>query len=291
MADAPIRTESFPPIGELLKRQGKWLTKARSQHFLRRQETCARIAEACALTPQDLAVEVGAGLGNLTVELAARAGRVLSVELDEEFREWHEFLSASYPGLEFLYRDFLKVNLPEAVAERRLTGNVVGVGNLPYQITSEILFAFLDSPVRFSKLVFMVQKEVADRIASGPATRESGALTYKIALEYDVKEALVVPPDEFLPPPKVWSSVIALTPLREPHVTDPQLKRRVYTMLDRVFLYRRKTIANGLLQGGLATGRDHAQTVLAIAGIDEKRRPESLELPEVVALARALESR
>jgi 16S rRNA (adenine1518-N6/adenine1519-N6)-dimethyltransferase len=286
-----VHTESFPPISELLKRQGKWLTKARSQHFLRRQETCAMIAEACCLTKDDLAIEVGAGLGNLTVELAARAGRVLSVELDEEFREWHEYLTATYPGLEFLYRDFLKVDLPTAVSDRQPVGQVVGVGNLPYQITSEILFAFIDSGLPFKRLVFMVQKEVADRITAGPAARASGALTYKIALRYKARVALVVPPGEFLPPPKVWSSVIALEPLAQPLVTSDAERRRVYTLLDRVFQYRRKTILNGLQQGGLCASRDLAVAALAAAGVDEKRRPESLELEEVVALARALEQR
>lgn len=287
----PLRTEPFPSISELLKRQGKWLTKARSQHFLRRQATCARIAEACGLTRDDLAIEVGAGLGNLTVELAARAGQVLSVELDEEFRDWHDYLRATYPNLEFLYRDFLKVDLHATVRERQPAGQLIGVGNLPYQITSEILFAFLDSGLPFKRLVFMVQKEVAERIAAGPASRASGALTYKIALSYKVREALVVPPEEFLPPPKVWSSVIALERLDTPLVPEGESRRRVYTLLDRIFMYRRKTILNGLLQGGLCVGREAGLSALSEACIDEKRRPESLQLEEVVALAKALEPR
>lgn len=281
-----VPPQQFPPIGELLKRQGIWLEKKKSQHFLRSQETCARIAALAELSPRHLAVEVGAGLGNLTVELAARAGRVLSVEMDRTFKEWHDYLKASYPSIEFVYTDFLKMNLEEAAAA--WSGPVAGIGNLPYQITSEVLFRFVDSPATFDRLVFMVQKEVAERVAAGPASRASGALTYKIALRYSAEIALMVPAAAFLPPPKVESAVLVLTPLPEPLFANERERGRVYTLLDGIFRFRRKMLLNGLAMAGLVDDKQEAEYVLETARIDSRRRPETLELAEVLALANAI---
>lgn len=280
--------QPFPPIGQLLERLGVWLRKGKSQHFLRRQQVCSDIADLLGAGPQDFAVEVGAGLGNLSVELAARAGRVVAVELDRSFDDWHGYLQTQYAGLRLHYADFLDVDLPALVQENAPAGGVFGVGNLPYQITSDILFKFVDAPMRFERLVFMIQKEVADRICAGPAVREAGALTYKIALRYRAHVGMVVPPQDFLPPPKVWSSVLVLEPLAVPLVDDPARRSRVYRVVDRVFQYRRKTLENGLLNGGLARDRATATAALQVAGIDPRRRPETLQLDEVLALEAAL---
>lgn len=283
-----IQHQSFPPVPDLLKRLGIWLEKGKSQHFLRSQEICARIADLAGLTREHLAVEVGAGLGNLTVELSARARKVVSVEIDEAFRSWHEYLAASYPEIEFVYTDFLVVDLESLVTQHAAGGPVCGVGNLPYQVTSEILFRFVDSPLRFDALVFMVQKEVAERIAAGPGKRSAGALTYKIALRYTCELAFTIGPELFLPPPRVDSALIVLRPLDEPFVASVAERQRVYTLLDGLFRYRRKTLANALLQSGAVAARDDAEAVLRRVGVDPVRRPETLEITEVLALSRAL---
>lgn len=284
----PQAPQTFPPIGELLKRQGIWLDKRKAQHFLRDQEMCSRIADLAGLTPQHLVVEVGSGLGNLSVELAARAGEVRAVELDRSFQEWHQYLAATYRNLRVQYEDFLKVDLEALIADRAAGTPVAGVGNLPYQVTSEILFRFVDAATTFDVLVFMVQREVAERVCAGPATRESGALTYKIALRYRAELALRVPPGAFLPPPKVDSAVMVLRPLAHPLFTDPAHRQRVYTLLDRVFNFRRKTIVNGLLMGGMVQGREAATRVLGQARIDEKLRPEALTLAQVLTLEQVI---
>jgi 16S rRNA (adenine1518-N6/adenine1519-N6)-dimethyltransferase len=290
MEPVPVQAkpQPFPSISELLKRQGIWLEKRKSQHFLRNQRVCSEIAALAQLDRDDLAVEVGAGLANLSVELAARAGRVLSIELDQSFTEWHQYLQTLYPNLEFLYNDFLKVDLAAETLTRKPAGGLIGVGNLPYQITSDILFEFINSPLRFERLVFMIQKEVADRISAGPASRESGALTYKIALGFNARIAMLVGPQEFLPPPKVWSAVLVLEPLNAPHYGSQEERSHIYTLVDRIFQYRRKTVLNGLLMGGLVSSRDHAESTLSRAGVDPKQRPESLTLDQLVSLSRAL---
>ena len=278
--------QTFPPISELLKRQGIWLSKKKSQHFLRSQEACAQIAELAGLTNRHLAIEVGAGLGNLTVELSARAGQVCAVEMDRTFEEWHEYLASSYGSIRFLYEDFLKVSLEKIVESH--DGPVCGVGNLPYQITSEVLFRFVDSPLTFQRLVFMVQREVADRVAAGPANRSAGALTYKIALRYRARTAMTLEPGAFLPPPKVKSAVLVLEPMDEPLYRTEEERGRVYTLVDRIFQYRRKTLGNALRMGELAPDREEAERVLRRAGVEARRRPETLEIDEALAIARVL---
>jgi 16S rRNA (adenine1518-N6/adenine1519-N6)-dimethyltransferase len=284
----PKDPQPFLPIAEILKRRGIWLDKNKSQHFLRRQEVCMQIARLARITKEDLVVEVGAGLGNLTVELGARAGKVFSVEMDRTFEDWHGGLSVNYPALEFHYADFLQTDLERAVAERSPDRMAIGVGNLPYQITSAILFKFVDSPLTFRRLVFMVQKEVAERVAVGAGHRECGALTYKIALRYQARIAMHIAPEEFLPPPKVWSSILVLEPLATPLVGDPTERERVYALVDKLFQFRRKTLSNGLLMGGLAPDRGAATAALTAAQIDPQRRPETLSLEELLALHGAL---
>ncbi len=278
----------FPPIRQLLDRLGIRLEKRRSQHFLREQQRCADIAALAGLTRDHTVVEVGAGLGNLTVELSARAGRVIAIEMDDSFAEWHDYVALHYPPIEFVYTDVLEWPLDGELAT--VEGPVVGVGNLPYQVTSEVLFQFVDARRTFERLVFMVQKEVAERIAAGAGKRSAGALTYKVAMRYVATIALEIGAGEFLPPPKVESAVLVLEPRPAPLYSSEAERRAVYTLLDGLFTYRRKTLANGLLLSGRARGREEAERVLARAGVDGGRRPETLQLDEVLALARALEA-
>lgn len=267
---------------------GVWLDKRKGQHYLRDQHVCRDIAEFCGAGPGDVIVEVGAGTGNLSVELAARAGRVLAVELDTTFSEWHDYLMAANPGLRFLYGDFLEHDLVDICGGGAPGAGLIGAGNLPYQVTSEILFRFLESPLPFKRLVFMVQREVAGRLAAGPANRKSGALTYKLSFEWSCRIVLDVPPEAFLPPPKVYSSVVVLEPHGRAFLRGEEHRRRVHRLLDGIFRFRRKTLSNCLAQASLVSGREEGAGVLAAAGIDPKRRPETLTLEEVLALDEAL---
>ncbi len=285
------QSSEFPPIQSILNRLGIRLDKRRSQHFLRDQGICAAIADLAELTPEHTAIEVGTGLGNLTVELAKRAGTVLSIEVDTSFQEWHKYLDTAYGPIDFINEDFTKLKLEELVAERGKGGPVVGVGNLPYQITSEILFRFVDSPIAFDSCVFMIQREVAERIAAGAGVRASGALTYKIALKYRAEIAMEIGPEEFIPPPRVHSSVLVLKPLPKPLVKDDAHRKRVYKMLDSVFRFRRKTLLNSLQMGQMVQSRDESASLLSRAEIDEKRRPENLTIDEFLRLDELLNER
>ncbi len=277
----------FPPMGQLLRRLGIRLAKGRSQHFLRRQEISAAIAGLCGLTPAHEVLEVGTGLGNLTTELARRAGRVVTVEADESFKEWHQTLLGAFSNLEIQYGDFLRVPT-DSLLSQDWKGPRVAAGNLPYHITGPILFRLVSEAKTWERIVLMVQWEVADRLAAGPATRRSGALTYKIALEYSCRIALKIPAGEFIPPPKVQSAVVVLEPLAEPLVRDLEHRGQTHRVLTGIFLHRRRTLANALALGALDVSKADAEKVLRIAGIDSARRPETLTLPEVLRLTDAV---
>jgi 16S rRNA (adenine1518-N6/adenine1519-N6)-dimethyltransferase len=277
----------FPPIRALLDELGIRLSRHKDQHFLRNPGVTRRIAELAELTPEDAVLEVGAGLGNLSTELARRAGTVVSVEMDQAFRAWHERLRGHFPNLEVRQGDFLKFDLA-AFAQEFAGRPLVIAGNLPYQITAPILFKCIDSGVRFRRLVFMVQLEVAERMAAGPGTRQASALTYKLALLHNTTLALRVAPREFLPPPRVESAVVVLTPRDDSPVRDEAHRERLFRVITGVFMSRRKSLSNGMLVSKLAMDRASGDAALRAAGIDPGRRAETLTLDEVVALEAAL---
>ncbi|MCB2155473.1 16S rRNA (adenine(1518)-N(6)/adenine(1519)-N(6))-dimethyltransferase RsmA [bacterium] len=277
----------FPPIRPLLKDLGIWLTKGKSQHFLVRPERCEAIAMACDLTDEHLALEIGAGLGNLTVELARRAGQVTSVEIDPAFTVWHNSLTHYFPNLDFVHGDFLKVDMNDLTARYPQTRRVA-VGNLPYQITAPILFRLVESSIEWERIVIMIQREVAERLVAGAGTREASALTYKVAYLYDAEIVLRLPPEDFFPPPKVHSAVVVLTPRKEKLLTDLAHRDRVFDVVTASFRHRRKTMANCLAMSGMAPDRPAAEAALTAAGIDPKRRPEHLSLEDFLRLEEAL---
>jgi 16S rRNA (adenine1518-N6/adenine1519-N6)-dimethyltransferase len=262
----------FPKVTEVLAREGFRPVKGRDQHFLRGRGPTRQIAELCRLTPEHRVLEIGAGLGNLSAELALRAGRVTAVEKDRTFEGWHARLAAELPNLTIHYDDFLKVDI-EAVAPAEPEGGpLVAVGNLPYQITAPILFKLVDSAVAWERIVVMVQLEVAERIVAGPGTRRSSALTYKLAFEYDAEIAMRLGPNEFIPPPRVHSAVVVLTPRADRLLTGTEHKRRLHA----------------LVLGGRAADRAVAEAAAAAAGLDPKARPETLGLGDFLRLDESL---
>ncbi len=282
-------SDGFPYIGKLLDAYDLHLKKGRGQHFLRHQEICRKIAEAATGGDENVnVIEVGAGLGNLSFELAGLAENVYSFEPDATFRDWHETLQESCGNLRIIPGDFLKVNLSEFLEDKESLAPWVGCGNLPYQITSDILFRFINSGIRFERLVFMVQKEVAERICSGVGTRQSGALTVKIALSYQAKVLFTVAPGSFIPPPKVNSAVFELTPLEKPYFQTKEERQRLYRLIDGLFQYRRKTLLNGLSQSGLVPEKSFASEALEKAQLTENLRPENLGLEDFIKLEEAL---
>jgi 16S rRNA (adenine1518-N6/adenine1519-N6)-dimethyltransferase len=260
-----------------------------AQHFLE-SAWVTKLVAAVAAAPDDSILEIGPGRGAITRPLASQVRRLLAIEIDRDLAA--DLEAAALPNVAVVTSDVLSVDLvpilTDWLGEPPGPGNQIRiVGNLPYNISSPILFALLDLAARTNGVrdaMLMLQKEVADRLVAKVGTGEYGVLTVLTALTADVSRVLSLPPGAFRPPPKVQSAVVRLA-FRPPKVAIPDQKLFV-RMVRTMFTQRRKTIANALKPFGVERGVEPV-FALAAAGIDAKRRPETLNLAEMAALAAA----
>lgn len=247
------------------------------QHFLHDPRILGRIADAVGIEPGDTVLEIGPGPGGLTTELARRSTRLIAIEKD---RDLVPALRARYPGATIVEADALEEDW-HALAG---SGPVRIVGNIPYNITSPLLERALAPPPP-RVVVFLVQREVADRVAARPGSRTYGALSVGVQAVATVERLFVVPAGAFRPPPKVDSALLRLTPLAAPLVAEPEVEpfRRFVVGL---FGFRRKQLVRGLRELRGATA-EVAGGWVARAGVRPEQRPEQLTPAEFVALFRA----
>jgi 16S rRNA (adenine1518-N6/adenine1519-N6)-dimethyltransferase len=263
-----------------------------AQHFLE-PAWVTKLVAAAGATADDAMVEIGPGRGAITRPLAAQVRALLAIEVD---RDLAADLEADRPGnVTVVTGDVLAIDLLPTLTE--WLGGPPGpdrpfrvIGNLPYNISSPILFRLIDLAARTRGLrdaVLMLQKEVADRLVARTGTGDYGVLTVLTALHADVSRVLSLPPGAFRPPPKVHSAVVRLV-FRPPPV-DAGNPEAFVRMVRGVFTQRRKTLGNALK--AVAGGRPAAAAeALAEAGIDPRRRPETLELAEFATLGRAFQA-
>jgi 16S rRNA (adenine1518-N6/adenine1519-N6)-dimethyltransferase len=246
------------------------------QHFLFDPGILRRIADAALPEPVPCVLEIGPGKGPLTRELAARAGRVVAIEAD---RRLAEALRASPPAanIEVVAGDALRVPWPRV--------DVV-CGNIPYQITSPLIARALEPP-RPMRIVFLVQREVADRIAAPPGDRAYGALSAGVQLVANVERLFTVSAGAFRPPPKVESAVVRITPLPASAVPPPEDEERTRRLIQALFQRRRQQVQRSLREAsGLSA--EAVAALLDRLGIAAATRPEELAPAAFLALARAI---
>lgn len=253
------------------------------QHFLE-AAWVTKLINSVKPSADDTFLEIGPGRGALTKPLISRVKRIVAVEID---RDLAAALRANEdPRLRVIEGDFLDVDLDEVLDGESLPVRVIG--NLPYNVSSPILFKLLaahDQGRRISDATLMLQREVADRLVARPGTKEYGALAIQVALHADVDRLLTLPPGAFRPPPKVTSSVVRLRFHRAAvDVGDTAMFERVAR---GIFLQRRKTLSNALKPVADSLGRSAVQ-VLEAAAIDGTRRPETLTVEEIARLTRAV---
>ena len=253
------------------------------QHFLE-PAWVAKLIDSLAPSSTDVFLEIGPGRGALTRPLAMRVGRVVAVEIDRDLAA--ALAAEAPPHVRVVQHDFLEANLNELLRDEPRPVRVVG--NLPYNISSPILFKLLDvadAGRMLSDATLMLQKEVADRLVARPGTSDHGALALQVALTADVERVLTLPPGAFRPPPKVTSAVVRLR-FRPPlvDVGDADLFQRI---VRGVFLHRRKTLLNALKPVADALGKN-AAAIVERAGIDPGLRPESLSVDDMARLSRAM---
>lgn len=260
-----------------------------AQHFLE-GPWVTKLVAAVAATPQDSILEIGPGRGAITRPLSQQAGRLLAIEVDRDLAA--DLEAAALPNVTVVTDDVLSVDLVPILTKwlgaPPSSGNQIRVvGNLPYNISSPILFSLIDFASKTHGIrdaMLMLQKEVADRLVARVGTGEYGVLTVLTGLNADVTRVLSLPPGAFRPQPKVHSAVVKLT-FRPPNV-DIANQQLFVRMVRTMFTQRRKTLGNALKPFAVERGVDAARA-LADAGIDPKRRPETLQLAEMAALARA----
>jgi len=274
---------SHPSPRALLERYGLRAKKSWGQNFLGDEVVLDHIARLAVRAPGERVVELGAGLGHLTARLLARGARVIAVERD---RDMARVLRGELGDrIVLLEADAARLDLRALARRGGAAARLAIAGNLPYHLTSPILFSILDQSDAVSRAVLLLQREVAERLAAPPGSRDWGLLSVLLQREADVGVERVVPPGAFVPPPKVESAVLRAE-LRPPAeaVADAARFRR---LVKAGFAQRRKTLRNALEAARIAPP-DAIARALAAAGVDPGRRGETLTVAEWAAVDRAL---
>lgn len=278
-------------IKALLQKNGFNFSKALGQNFLINPSVCPRMAEAAIPGPEYGVIEVGPGIGVLTVELAKRAQKVIAIELDERLYPILDETLADYPNAHVVPGDILKVDLHKLIAEEFTDedGNTMPLvicANLPYYITSPVIMKLLSDDLPVENLTVMVQKEAADRLCADVGTRAAGAVTVAIRYYAEAEQLFFVSKGSFLPAPKVDSEVIRLTLRKDVAGLSPEDADRFFKMVQAGFSQRRKTIMNSF---SVALGMNKADLGGLLDSVDIPRtaRIEQLTMDQLLAVYKA----
>jgi len=264
----------------IIRRFGIHAKHKLGQNFLIRPDIVAAIAEAAELGPGIPVMEIGAGIGTLTQALAETGADVISFELDQGLERVLSHTLEHYPNIRIIYKDVLKADLKEILGNREWRC----AANLPYYITTPILLSLIQSELPISLFVFMMQKEVADRILAIPSSKDYGALTLAVNFDCTAERVLDIPSSAFIPRPQVTSTVIKLRRRSRPAV-DVKDRKLFFGLIRMGFGQRRKVFTNAMKAGGIPA--EWIQSILEKAGIDGKRRGETFSIEEYGRLADA----
>ena len=290
-------------IKALLQKNGFNFSKALGQNFLINPSVCPRMAEAAIPGPEYGVIEVGPGIGVLTVELAQRAQKVIAIELDERLYPILDETLAEYPNAHVVPGDILEVDLHKLIAEEFTlvddAGNpvldesgaprlmpLVICANLPYYITSPVIMKLLSEDLPIENLTVMVQKEAADRLCADVGTRAAGAVTVAIRYYAEAEQLFFVSKGSFLPAPKVDSEVIRLTLRKDVAGLSPEDADRFFKMVQAGFSQRRKTIMNSF-SAALGMNKADLGELLDSVNVPRTARIEQLTMDQLLAVYKA----
>lgn len=275
---------------EILKKYGFSFKKSLGQNFLTEPNILRKIVETAGINQQTNVVEVGPGIGALTEQLAMNAAQVVAFEIDDRLIPVLADTLSRYDNVTVVHQDVLKADLVETtnqVFQEKYPIKVVA--NLPYYITTPIMMHFLESSLDVAEMVVMMQKEVADRLAAVPGTKDYGSLSVAVQYEMDAKVAFIVPKTVFIPQPKVDSAIIVLEK-KAVQTYRPVDEKFFKQMVKGIFLHRRKSLWNNLqgMYGKTPEIKEKMQAALAKVAIEPGIRAEKLTIAQMVALADAL---
>lgn len=269
----------------LMKKYGISANKSLGQNFLIDDEAVENIVEAANLSNNDMVIEIGPGLGTLTAKLLEKAGKVISIELDDRMIEILNDRFSLYDNFMLLHEDVLKVDLNKLIDENiENMKSVKIVANLPYYITTPIIMKLLEDNLNIESITVMIQKEVSDRITAIPGEKNSGAITYSVYYYADAKEVCFVSKDCFIPAPEVNSEVINLH-IRGERTVKVKSEEMFFKVIKASFMQRRKTLLNGLVNSSIVKDKETGKSLLKDIGLPENIRGENLSIEQFAKLA------
>ncbi len=272
---------------EIIKKYDFAFQKRFGQNFLIDGRVIDKIIAAANITKEDTVLEIGPGIGTMTQYLAEAAGQVIAVEIDKNLLPIYEETLADYDNVTIINNDILKVDIHELIKGK--ADKVKVVANLPYYITTPIIMGLFENHIPAESITVMVQKEVADRMQSGPGSKDYGALS--LAVQYYAKPYIVanVPPNCFMPRPKVGSAVIRLTSWEKPPVMVRD-EKLMFKLIRASFNQRRKTLQNGINNSvDLSFTKEQVVEALRSMGLSETVRGEALTLEQFAKLSDLLQ--
>lgn len=281
-----MRLTDINDIKSLLAFHGFRFSKSMGQNFLTAAWAPEDIAEAAQLDENTGVLEVGPGIGCLTEQLALRAGKVVAVELDNALRPVLSQTLAGKDNVEIIFGDVLKQDIKGLVSEKMQGLRPIVCANLPYNVTSPLITAFLEAEC-FDSVTVMIQREVAKRICAKPATADYGAFTVLVNWYAEPELLFDVPPSCFIPQPKVTSSVIRLKTRSEPPV-EVKDKALFFRVVRAAFGMRRKTLTNALSANFNELNKADIENLLTACGFDPKIRGEVLSIGDFAAISDAI---
>jgi 16S rRNA (adenine1518-N6/adenine1519-N6)-dimethyltransferase len=270
---------------EVLQKYNFNFQKKFGQNFLINTGVLEDIIEASEITKDDFVVEIGPGIGTMTQYLCENAREVLAVEIDTNLIPILKDTLKEYDNVEVINQDILKIDINKIAEEKNNGRPIKVVANLPYYITTPIIMGLFESHVPVESITIMVQKEVADRMQTGPGSKEYGALSLAVQYYSNPKIVLNVPPSCFMPQPKVGSAVIKLTCHNNPPV-EVDNEKMLFKVIRASFNQRRKTLANGLKNyGGIPLSKEQIQESIEELGVEANIRGEKLSLEQFAQLS------
>jgi 16S rRNA (adenine1518-N6/adenine1519-N6)-dimethyltransferase len=274
-------------LKELLNRHNLRPRKRFGQNFLVDRNVLNKILDALEICEGDPVLEIGPGVGALTLGLAQRGARVVAVEIDRGMVSILGEVLPEHSNVTVVNEDFLRLDIAQFLTEHFGTASVKVVGNLPYYITSPIIAKLFGAGPRIERIVLMVQKEVAERLKACPGGREYGAMSVFVQYHSSAEIVSFVSQNVFLPPPDVSSAIVRLTPIPAPVVAPSEAL--FFNVVHCAFGKRRKTLLNSLSDcPSLGLSKEQVAAVLHKSTIDPARRAETLSLEEFAKIARAV---
>lgn len=273
---------------EVIKKYDFSFQKRYGQNFLIDEHVLDKIIDAADVTSDDGVIEIGPGIGTMTQRLCNRAGKVVAIEIDKELIPILSETLSEYDNVKVINADVMKVDLEQLVRDEFGGMRIKVVANLPYYITTPIVMGLLEKHIPVTSITIMVQKEVAERMQAGPGSKDYGALSLAVQYYADAYIAANVPPNCFMPRPKVGSSVIRLT-LHDTIIDDINKEKLMFNLIRGAFNQRRKTLVNAVSNfSGLDFSKDEIVEALNKLGLSETIRGEALSLEQFADLAQAL---